>query len=206
MLRIQKWLRTKVFSYNANLFDKSAPAKEMDLKLWPFYLYLITNHIYQQMSLLCSHWLYDLCRGIEFEAVKPRQLPKSIGCSKNFPGKTSLATKEQVQPIALCFPCVLPGFEKYCSNCLLVLVSFWLKLIKNLVNVVELAWDTFTVILLTQFSIFYTIPFMICKNVFMLFINDLCVGTVLASSTGPWAGGEADQGPRSGEKKSCVVV
>ncbi|XP_071778137.1 DNA polymerase eta isoform X1 [Centroberyx gerrardi] len=42
-------------------------------------------------------WLYDMCRGIEFEAVKPRQLPKSIGCSKNFPGKTSLATKDQVQ-------------------------------------------------------------------------------------------------------------
>ncbi|KAK9541471.1 hypothetical protein VZT92_001512 [Zoarces viviparus] len=44
-----------------------------------------------------SQWLYDLCRGIEFEAVKPRHLPKSIGCSKNFPGLTSLATKEQVQ-------------------------------------------------------------------------------------------------------------
>ncbi|XP_051771966.1 DNA polymerase eta isoform X1 [Ctenopharyngodon idella] len=42
-------------------------------------------------------WLYDLCRGIEFEPVKPRQLPKSIGCSKNFPGKTCLATKQQVQ-------------------------------------------------------------------------------------------------------------
>lgn len=44
-----------------------------------------------------GQWLFDLCRGIDFEAVKPRQLPKSIGCSKNFPGKTSLATKEQVQ-------------------------------------------------------------------------------------------------------------
>uniref|UniRef100_A0A3Q1HC56 DNA polymerase eta n=1 Tax=Anabas testudineus TaxID=64144 RepID=A0A3Q1HC56_ANATE len=44
-----------------------------------------------------GQWLYDLCRGIEFEAVKPRQLPKSIGCSKNFPGRTSLATKDQVQ-------------------------------------------------------------------------------------------------------------
>ncbi|XP_052427658.1 DNA polymerase eta [Carassius gibelio] len=42
-------------------------------------------------------WLYDLCRGIEFEPVKPRQLPKSIGCSKNFPGKTCLATQQQVQ-------------------------------------------------------------------------------------------------------------
>uniref|UniRef100_A0A8C6UE85 DNA polymerase eta n=1 Tax=Neogobius melanostomus TaxID=47308 RepID=A0A8C6UE85_9GOBI len=44
-----------------------------------------------------GQWLFDLCRGVDFEAVKPRQLPKSIGCSKNFPGKTSLATKEQVQ-------------------------------------------------------------------------------------------------------------
>uniref|UniRef100_A0A8C2ZGJ7 DNA polymerase eta n=1 Tax=Cyclopterus lumpus TaxID=8103 RepID=A0A8C2ZGJ7_CYCLU len=44
-----------------------------------------------------GQWLFDLCRGMEFEAVKPRQLPKSIGCSKTFSGKTSLATKEQVQ-------------------------------------------------------------------------------------------------------------
>ncbi|XP_049337516.1 DNA polymerase eta [Astyanax mexicanus] len=44
-----------------------------------------------------GQWLYDLCRGIEFEPVKPRQLPKSIGCSKNFAGKTALATKKQVQ-------------------------------------------------------------------------------------------------------------
>ncbi|XP_046886052.1 DNA polymerase eta [Hypomesus transpacificus] len=42
-------------------------------------------------------WLHDMCRGIDFEAVKPRQLPKSIGCSKNFAGRTSLVTKEQVQ-------------------------------------------------------------------------------------------------------------
>ncbi|XP_039546355.1 DNA polymerase eta isoform X3 [Pimephales promelas] len=42
-------------------------------------------------------WLFDLCRGIEFEPVKPRHLPKSIGCSKNFPGKTSLVSKQQVQ-------------------------------------------------------------------------------------------------------------
>uniref|UniRef100_A0A8C8G080 DNA polymerase eta n=1 Tax=Oncorhynchus tshawytscha TaxID=74940 RepID=A0A8C8G080_ONCTS len=44
-----------------------------------------------------GQWLYDMCRGIDFEAVKPRQLPKSIGCSKNFPGKTSLTTREKVQ-------------------------------------------------------------------------------------------------------------
>ncbi|KAK1905003.1 DNA polymerase eta [Dissostichus eleginoides] len=44
-----------------------------------------------------GQWLFDMCRGIEFEAVKPRNLPMSIGCSKNFQGKSSLATKEQVQ-------------------------------------------------------------------------------------------------------------
>ncbi|XP_045657268.1 DNA polymerase eta isoform X2 [Ursus americanus] len=42
-------------------------------------------------------WLYGMCRGIEHDPVKPRQLPKTIGCSKNFPGKTALATREQVQ-------------------------------------------------------------------------------------------------------------
>ncbi|CAN2387505.1 cellular response to UV-C [Pristimantis euphronides] len=42
-------------------------------------------------------WLYLLCRGIEEEPVKPRQLPKSIGCSKTFPNKTSLCTRDQVQ-------------------------------------------------------------------------------------------------------------
>ncbi|NXI74526.1 POLH polymerase, partial [Anseranas semipalmata] len=42
-------------------------------------------------------WLYDLCRGIDDEPVKNRYLPQSIGCSKNFPGKTALATQKEVQ-------------------------------------------------------------------------------------------------------------
>uniref|UniRef100_A0A8C6RVX1 DNA polymerase eta n=1 Tax=Nannospalax galili TaxID=1026970 RepID=A0A8C6RVX1_NANGA len=42
-------------------------------------------------------WLYAMCRGIEHDPVKPRQLPQTIGCSKNFPGKTALATREHVQ-------------------------------------------------------------------------------------------------------------
>ncbi|KFP13950.1 DNA polymerase eta, partial [Egretta garzetta] len=42
-------------------------------------------------------WLYDLCRGIEEEPVKNRYLPQSVGCSKNFPGKTALATQKEVQ-------------------------------------------------------------------------------------------------------------
>uniref|UniRef100_A0A3B1ILR3 DNA polymerase eta n=1 Tax=Astyanax mexicanus TaxID=7994 RepID=A0A3B1ILR3_ASTMX len=73
--------------------------------------YLKGNHLYEYLVTYCQsigsqasnalsffrQWLYDLCRGIEFEPVKPRQLPKSIGCSKNFAGKTALATKKQVQ-------------------------------------------------------------------------------------------------------------
>ncbi|XP_062042166.1 DNA polymerase eta isoform X2 [Lepus europaeus] len=42
-------------------------------------------------------WLYAMCRGIEHDPVRPRQIPKTVGCSKNFPGQTALATPEQVQ-------------------------------------------------------------------------------------------------------------
>ncbi|XP_028903301.1 DNA polymerase eta isoform X2 [Ornithorhynchus anatinus] len=42
-------------------------------------------------------WLFAMCRGIEHDPVKPRQVPNTVGCSKNFPGKTALATEEQVQ-------------------------------------------------------------------------------------------------------------
>ncbi|XP_061847206.1 DNA polymerase eta isoform X2 [Colius striatus] len=45
-------------------------------------------------------WLYDLCRGIEDEPVKNRYLPQSIGCSKNFPGRTALATQKENQRVA----------------------------------------------------------------------------------------------------------
>ncbi|XP_054712671.1 DNA polymerase eta-like [Uloborus diversus] len=41
-------------------------------------------------------WLYNLARGIENEPVIARQLPKSVGCGKNFPGKKSLSTKDEV--------------------------------------------------------------------------------------------------------------
>ena len=51
------------------------------------------------MSFIClfvSEWLYQVSRGVDHEPVRPRQLPKSTGCGKNFPGKTKLATGEQV--------------------------------------------------------------------------------------------------------------
>ncbi|KAF8795998.1 DNA polymerase eta-like [Argiope bruennichi] len=43
-----------------------------------------------------GNWLYNVSRGIENEPVTPRQLPKSIGCGKNFRGKSCLDTKEKV--------------------------------------------------------------------------------------------------------------
>uniref|UniRef100_A0A8C5MVL7 DNA polymerase eta n=1 Tax=Leptobrachium leishanense TaxID=445787 RepID=A0A8C5MVL7_9ANUR len=55
------------------------------------------SHLQKHFGDKTGSWLYFLCRGMEDEPVKPRQLPKSIGCSKTFPGKTSLSTKEQVQ-------------------------------------------------------------------------------------------------------------
>ncbi|XP_032717974.1 DNA polymerase eta isoform X3 [Lontra canadensis] len=53
--------------------------------------------LFSQMPIGKISWLYAMCRGIEHDPVKPRKLPKTIGCSKNFPGKTALATQEQVQ-------------------------------------------------------------------------------------------------------------
>lgn len=41
-------------------------------------------------------YLYDVCRGVETEEVSDRQLPKSVGCSKNFRGPEMLITKDQV--------------------------------------------------------------------------------------------------------------
>ncbi|XP_073484784.1 DNA polymerase eta [Aquarana catesbeiana] len=55
------------------------------------------SHLQSHFGDKTGSWLYNLCRGIEDEPVKPRQLPKSIGCSKTFPGKTALCTRDQVQ-------------------------------------------------------------------------------------------------------------
>lgn len=42
-------------------------------------------------------WLYNIAHGIDHEPVTVRLIPKSIGCSKNFPGKTALGTKKNVE-------------------------------------------------------------------------------------------------------------
>ncbi|KAF6770039.1 hypothetical protein AHF37_11860, partial [Paragonimus kellicotti] len=42
-------------------------------------------------------WLHDLCRGYDSEAVTPRCLPQSVGCSKNFVGRSVLSTTSQIE-------------------------------------------------------------------------------------------------------------
>ena len=49
------------------------------------------------ICILSRLWLYNIAHGIDHEPVTVRLIPKSIGCSKNFPGKTALATKKNVE-------------------------------------------------------------------------------------------------------------
>lgn len=38
-----------------------------------------------------GHWLYNIARGIDLEAVTPRLVSKSIGCCKKFPGRNAIS-------------------------------------------------------------------------------------------------------------------
>ncbi|GAV07110.1 hypothetical protein RvY_16985-2 [Ramazzottius varieornatus] len=51
----------------------------------------------QYFSEETARWLASLAVGIDNEPVQERDLPKSIGCSKNFLGKEALSTREQVK-------------------------------------------------------------------------------------------------------------
>ena len=42
-------------------------------------------------------WVYNLSRGIDHEEVRERDLPKSIGCGKNFRGPEIIDTRDKVQ-------------------------------------------------------------------------------------------------------------
>ncbi|VDK35557.1 unnamed protein product [Taenia asiatica] len=43
-----------------------------------------------------STWLYELCRGRDYQAVSVRTLVKSIACSKNFIGKAALKKDDEI--------------------------------------------------------------------------------------------------------------
>ena len=53
--------------------------------------------IYRHYDEKTTNWLYNLARGMDYEEVKERELPKSIGCSKNFRGKEMLDTRSKVE-------------------------------------------------------------------------------------------------------------
>ncbi|XP_048580274.1 DNA polymerase eta isoform X2 [Nematostella vectensis] len=55
------------------------------------------NDLKAQFGSKNGELLYNLCRGIDNEPVRARQLPKSVSCGKNFPGKTKLSTCQQVK-------------------------------------------------------------------------------------------------------------
>ena len=44
-----------------------------------------------------AHWLYNMAKGKDGEVVKERELPKSIGCGKNFRGKEKLDTRKKLE-------------------------------------------------------------------------------------------------------------
>ncbi|KRZ14988.1 DNA polymerase eta [Trichinella zimbabwensis] len=63
--------------------------------------YKITKHFeietMRELANLNPNWLLELCCGIDRDPVVIRQLPKSIGCSKNFPGRNALRSVNDVR-------------------------------------------------------------------------------------------------------------
>ena len=54
---------------------------------------LTLTRIKEDFEVKTAQWLFNLSRGLEFEPVKERDLPKSVGCSKNFLGIESQYSK-----------------------------------------------------------------------------------------------------------------
>lgn len=49
------------------------------------------------MSSISRTWLYNIARGIDMEPVQARFNPKSIGCCKNFKGKSALVDLDSLR-------------------------------------------------------------------------------------------------------------
>ncbi len=61
------------------------------------------SELSKQFGEKTGNWLYQISHGIDLEVVVSRQIPKSIGCSKNFPGKSGLNTFAKVIGFILLF-------------------------------------------------------------------------------------------------------
>lgn len=64
--------------------------------------------------------MYWLCRGIDHEPVRVRQLTQSVGCGKNFRGAQKLKTKADVSVPSLSWCVVCPVFFLCIRNSLIV--------------------------------------------------------------------------------------
>ena len=58
---------------------------------------LSLNEIHRSYDDKTSQWLYNIAKGFDADEVKNRDLPKSIGCGKNFRGPEILDSKEKVE-------------------------------------------------------------------------------------------------------------
>ena len=58
---------------------------------------LSLSRIRERFDEKTANWLFNVAKGLDYEPVKERDLPKSIGCSKNFLGPKMLDTREKVE-------------------------------------------------------------------------------------------------------------
>ncbi|KAH9509130.1 hypothetical protein Btru_049132 [Bulinus truncatus] len=70
---------------------------EMGLKNMSDILPLTEEQLHKHFGSKTGTWLYNACRGLDFEPVSIRELPKSIGCSKQFGGQNALDTKDKIK-------------------------------------------------------------------------------------------------------------
>ncbi|XP_042895248.1 DNA polymerase eta [Parasteatoda tepidariorum] len=70
--------------------------KKFDVKMMSQLMKISKAEFVNAFGEKSGSWLYYISRGVENEPVVARQLPKSIGCGKNFPGKSMLNTREKV--------------------------------------------------------------------------------------------------------------
>ncbi|XP_018578223.1 N-acetyltransferase eso1 [Anoplophora glabripennis] len=54
------------------------------------------KHLVKYFDEKTAKWLYNIARGIDYEAVTTRLISKSIGCCKKFPGRSALTTAESI--------------------------------------------------------------------------------------------------------------
>ncbi|KAG7159912.1 DNA polymerase eta-like [Homarus americanus] len=90
---------TNVIEQKLKEFDGNKISPENLMSTWVVG-YDKTEEEDKQMNkdlLSCRFWLHNLGKGSDSEPVTSRQLPKSIGCGKNFQGKEALNTREKVQ-------------------------------------------------------------------------------------------------------------